>query len=131
MVDYFPLSRLKSLNGAANKPHWRAFNEKGSDGELHAGVEFQRPDGTGDYGGIHLADMYSFGPSVESNLELLAAARNAMPHMIAAVEAAFNLEAIAPDDPAIAALSRALDVFREKGRVKGPSVGKGAGRRGP
>lgn len=116
MVDFFPLSRLRALHLDGTPPHWRASHEPPV-GQLpeHMCLEYQRPDGTGDYGGVHV-EYLAGGRGPDRDLPLLAAGRNALPHFIGALDAAFALESVLRGDPAMAALSRALDVFRERGR---------------
>ncbi len=115
MVDFFPLSRLKKLHSEGTPPHWRAFHELPIfHVPEHMSLEYERSDGTGDLGGIHIESLGG-GRGPDKDLPLLAAGRNALPHLIAAIEAAFALESVMQGDARVAALSRALDAFRERG----------------
>lgn len=126
MVDFFPLSRLKKLHAEGTPPHWRACHELPFRHiPEHMCLEYERPDGTGDYGGIHVARVVG-SRDIDVDLPLLAAGRNALPHLIAAIEAAFMLESRMQGAPGMAALSRALNVFRERKRVT--TAGRGVER---
>ena len=114
MVDFFPLSRLKKLHSEGTPPHWRAFHELPIlHVPEHMSLEYERSDGTGDLGGIHIESLGG-GRGPDKDLPLLAAGRNALPHFIAAIEAAFALESAMHDEPMLANLTRALNVFRER-----------------
>ena len=113
MVDFFPLARLKTLHSGGTAPHWRACHETDSCLPEHMCLEYERPDGTGDYGGIHI-EHFAGGRGPDRDLPLLAAGRNALPHLIAVLDAAFTLESVMDGEPALSDLSRALDVFRER-----------------
>ncbi len=121
MVHFFPLSRLKELDGAGTPPHWRACHDGEAFAREHLCLEYERRDGTGDYGGIHV-EYVSGGRGPDRDLPLLAASRNALPHFIAVIEGAFALESQLQGSPALCDLSRALDVFRERGTKRRGSV---------
>jgi hypothetical protein len=117
MIHFFPLSRLRKLHLEGTAPHWRACHEEATPFSRECRcIEYERADGTGDYGGIHIEDVGG-GRGADKDLPLLAAGRNALPHFIAAIEAAFALEAAMPGEPMLSGLSRALDVFRERKRA--------------
>lgn len=118
MVNFFPLSRLRKLDGEGTPPHWRSVRETTALAREHLCLEYERRDGTGDYGGIHV-EYVSGGRGPDKDLPLLAASRNALPHFIAVVETALALESVLQGDPAICDLSRALDIFRERGAKRG------------
>jgi len=117
MIAYFPLSRLRKLHLEGTAPHWRACHEEATRfSREYRSIEYERPDGTGDFGGIHIEDVGG-GRGADKDLPLLAAGRNALPHFIAAIEAAFALEAAMQGEPRLSGLSHALDVFRERKRA--------------
>jgi hypothetical protein len=123
MLHFFPLPRLKKLNAEGTPPPWAPCHGFDPYEREYLCLEYRRPDGTGDFGGIH------FGPvagsrDTDRDLALLAAGRNALPHFIAVIEAAFALESQLQGSPALCDLSRALDVFRERRTKRRGSLGR-------
>ncbi len=113
MLHFFPLSRLKKLNAEGTPPPWGPCHGFDPYQREYLCLEYRKPDGTGDFGGIHFERVVG-SRDADRDLSLLAAGRNALPHFMAVIEAAFALESQLQGSPALCDLSRALDVFRER-----------------